>query len=917
MAVLLLALAAAGWAAIPRSAHAPGNPALLAVLAVTLAAWYGGFGPGVLVTALAAALSASPEPSASRVGRLLLFVTQGTLISLLMESLHASRRRTEKSESQMRTLFEGTADAILLVDDRGAIRAANPAAERVFGYPAAVLIGNSIESVLPGTSPEGARTGTALQLLTAPAPDRPALGLRRDGSTFPVEVTAGTLLLEGHQYTSVVARDITKRKKAEEAARESAELLRVVTDTARVGLVLVDESHRYLHANRASIRMLGLPGPNLVGLGMADLLSTVYDERMRSHLDRALRGERVTDEMSLPPAAEPGEAPRFYRVDYEPHVAATGVRQVVVVLVEITQLRMAETAFKENEGRLGLFIEHAPAAIAMFDRDMRYIAVSRRWLTDYRLGDRTLVGLCHYDVFPDLPEPWKEVHRRALAGEVIRSNEDYYKRTDVSEFWIRWEVRPWLNTSGEIGGVVIATQDITERKRAEVANARLAAIVDSSEDAIVGKDLNGVITSWNAAAERLFGYSAAEAVGRNVTLLIPPERLEEESEILARVRAGKPVEHYETVRKRKDGRRVDVSLTVSPVRDADGRIIGASKIARDISERKRALDEIRQHAMLLDQAFDPILAWELDGPIKFWNEGATRLYGFDAGEAIGHASHELLQTVFPAGFDEFNASLRGRGCWEGELRHRTKNLDWVAVDSRMTVVPRPDRRVWVLESNRDVTDRKRAEERLRRSTERLEALSRQLLRAQEDERRRIAQGAHDEIGQGLTAAEDQPPPGRLRRGRLGPPDGVRRDRRPHAGPGPGDGARPPPFHARRPRFGRRPEVVRRSVREPHRAVRPVPRRTGGPPDRPRDRDGVLPHRPGSPDQHRPARPGDAVQRRVAEPPRGASTRRPGQRSRVRPGGGAAERVAREERRGARDDRAGRTGRRASFVRADP
>src|SRR5262245_15912423 len=121
----------------------------------------------------------------------------------------------------------------------------------------------------------------------------------------------------------------------------------------------------------------------------------------------------------------------------------------------------------------------------------------------------------------------------------------------------------------------------------ELTDFRLAAIVESSDDAIISKDLNGIITSWNSSAERLFGYSADEAIGRSITLLIPPDRLDEEPKILERLRRGERVDHFETIRMRKDGSRLDISLTISPVRNAAGKIVGASKIARDITERKQ------------------------------------------------------------------------------------------------------------------------------------------------------------------------------------------------------------------------------------------------------------------------------------------------------------------------------------------
>jgi PAS domain S-box-containing protein len=150
---------------------------------------------------------------------------------------------------------------------------------------------------------------------------------------------------------------------------------------------------------------------------------------------------------------------------------------------------------------------------------------------------------------------------------------------------------PLRDRSGALTGAVNTLIDITERKRSEQFEKRLAAIVTSSEDAIVSKDLDGIIRTWNRGAERLFGYTAEDIIGKSVTLLIPVDRHDEECHILSRIRRGECVDHYETVRQRKDGSLVEISLTVSPIKDAEGRIVGASKIARDITERKRAQEQ--------------------------------------------------------------------------------------------------------------------------------------------------------------------------------------------------------------------------------------------------------------------------------------------------------------------------------------
>ena len=168
--------------------------------------------------------------------------------------------------------------------------------------------------------------------------------------------------------------------------------------------------------------------------------------------------------------------------------------------------------------------------------------------------------------------------------------------------------------------------------------ALLSAIVDSSDDAIVSKTVDGIITSWNRAAEKMFGYSANEVIGRSIRLIIPPELQAEEDYVLGQIRRGERVEHYETVRQTKDGRIVDISLTVSPIRNAQGEVVGASKIARDISDRKR-LESLM--SAVIDSSGDAIVTKDLNGVITSWNGGCredVRLFG-QRGDRSIHPSH--------------------------------------------------------------------------------------------------------------------------------------------------------------------------------------------------------------------------------------------------------------------------------------
>lgn len=239
--------------------------------------------------------------------------------------------------------------------------------------------------------------------------------------------------------------------------------------------------------------------------------------------------------------------------------------------------------------------------------------------------------------------------------------------------------------------------------------ARLAAILESADVAIYCEDLTGTITLWNPAAERLYGYPAAEMVGHPMTPLIPPDRAAEEQDIRRRVEAGEQIDRYETVRRRKDGVRVAVSLSVSPLRSQSGEIVGASKFAHDVTERKRLDAQLWQTSRLVDLAWDAILAWDFDGGVTVWNSGCERLYGYPASEALGQVSHELLRTVHPEGRREFLEKLRETRQWFGDLRQQTRDGRTVLVESRQQVLEN-DGRLLVLETNRDLTERRRIDE---------------------------------------------------------------------------------------------------------------------------------------------------------------------------------------------------------------
>ena len=279
------------------------------------------------------------------------------------------------------------------------------------------------------------------------------------------------------------------------------------------------------------------------------------------------------------------------------------------------------------------------------------------------------------------------------------------------------------------------------------ARARLAAIVESSDDAIISKNLDGIITSWNSGAQRIFGYTAEEAIGMPVTMLMPDERKDEEPGILARIRKGERIDHYETVRQHKNGQRIHISLTVSPIRSEDGTVIGASKIARDITQRKTNQVEIEKLAAIVDSSSDAIITKDLNGYITSWNPGAEKVFGYTAEEAIGQHVTMLMP---PDRVDEEPGILSRIRSGEAVSHYETirKSKDGRLLDISLNVSPIYDEKGTVIGASkiaRDITEHKRLV-----SAEREAEMMHRLVETQESERHRIARDLHDHIGQQMT-----------------------------------------------------------------------------------------------------------------------------------------------------------------------
>ncbi|WP_243286872.1 PAS domain-containing hybrid sensor histidine kinase/response regulator [Geothrix terrae] len=277
----------------------------------------------------------------------------------------------------------------------------------------------------------------------------------------------------------------------------------------------------------------------------------------------------------------------------QPVVVGGRVVRVQGTFQDITDRKRTELALRESQGRLQMLIDHAPAALAMFDREMRYLAVSRRWLSDFHLGDQAILGRSHYDIFPEIPEAWREAHRRGLAGEVMQSEEDRFVRQDGTVYWRRWELRPWHAGDGTVGGIVIFSEDITGRVEAIQAlreseqRFRLALRNAPVSVAVQDRDLR-YVWAYNHRTAR-----PEDVVGRRDADLFSPDQAARLDELKRKV-LEEGAEIHQQMWLDRPGRRLFLDFYCEPMRDAEGRITGVGTATVDLTPVREAEEERRR-----------------------------------------------------------------------------------------------------------------------------------------------------------------------------------------------------------------------------------------------------------------------------------------------------------------------------------
>jgi PAS domain S-box-containing protein len=512
---------------------------------------------------------------------------------------------------------------------------------------------------------------------------------------------------------------------------EQGERLRTTLASIGDGVIATDAAGRITKMNAVAESLTGWTDDEAAGRPLSDVFHILNEQSrlpVENPAEQALREgetvrlanhtiliakdgtERAIDDSAAPIRCKVGE-----------------IVGAVLVFRDVTERRRIASGIRRSERELSEFFDNASVPIHWLGPDGKIIRANPSELRMLGYEEEQFVGRPVSDFYGETAVI-NEMLVRLADAETVREQPAWVCCKDGSVRDVLIDASAFFE-DGKLVRSSWFTRDVTVLKRAQQAQARLAAIVRSSDDAIVGKNLDGIVQSWNDSAERIFGYTAGEAVGRHISFLIPADRLYEEDEILTKIRAGEAIDHFESVRVRKDGRRVQVSLTISPIRDDSGRIIGASKIARDITSRKYAEQQLRESEerfrTLADSA--PMLIWMTgaDKRATWFNKVWLDFVGPGSEEEPGDWAANIHTDDLGsslAGYSEF-FDRREPFVMEFRLRRNDGNHRWMICRGVTRFAP-DGTFLGYLASCADIHDRVLAEEALRRKSSALETIHR-------------------------------------------------------------------------------------------------------------------------------------------------------------------------------------------------
>ena len=667
----------------------------------------------------------------------------------LIESLDQKEMQLRESRDLLYTTLNSIGDAVISTNAAGRITFVNPVTRSILRQTEASLVGKNldenfkiineytraaVQSPVEKVLREGAIVGMANHTVLL-CPDGREVPI--DDSAAPIRGAAGDL-----QGTVLVFRDITERRRAEQASR----LLSSIVESSDDAIISKDLNGIVTSWNAGAERVFGYTAREMIGKPIATIAAPDRLDEMPAILERIRNGDRV-DHYETVRKTKDGTLINIALTVSPVRDASGRIVGASKIARDITERKRADERLQatEQEARearewLSATLSSIGDAVIATDDAGKVTLLNpvAARLTGWAQEDAAgrpldeVFDISNEETGAKVENPVSKVLREARI--VGLANHTQLTARDGRVIPIDDSAAPIRGANDKLQGSVLVFRDITERRRAEQITQLLSSIVESSDDAVISKDLNGVVTSWNASAERIFGYTANEMIGKPINTIAAPDRLEEMPAILERIRNGDKVEHHETIRKTKNGALIDISLTVSPVRDASGRIVGASKIARDITEKKRAEERLRAKeqearearellSATLSSIGDGVIATDNAGTVTLLNPVAASLTGWAQEDAKGRA----LDEVFDISNEETGAKVESpvrKVLREGHIANHTrltaKNGRVVPIDDSAAQIHDADGVAGVVMVFRDVTERRKAEQELTRLKDQLD-----------------------------------------------------------------------------------------------------------------------------------------------------------------------------------------------------
>ncbi|MBA4849440.1 PAS domain S-box protein [Emticicia sp. BO119] len=560
----------------------------------------------------------------------------------------AAEAQAIKIENRFQALVENAEDIIILLNADGIILYVSPSFEKLTGFNANEIVGGPN---MPLMHPEQAHETKAIfkKLLKTPGLAIPRINRlkHKNGHYIWVEGYI-TNLLHDDNVQAIVSNyhDITERIKAAELIRQSEINLTTIFENTSEAFLLMDTNRivKAFNSNAKKIGFLNRDRELKIGYDALDFIDDSRKDFVKSLFDRALGGEHLQYDRMY--QHDNGE---IYWVDFSIKLVVENGQSAGLCITgrDITARKLAEEELTKRELRFRSILKNSHDMLFLFDAEgkIEFLSPAIERLFGYESHEveiQNILDSIHPHDFENVMHQLREAFHNPDVPVSIRFRK---QKRDGSYVWLEGTLTNML-PNPDINVMVANFRDITERKLFEEQQALFVSIVNSSEDAILSISLENIILTWNKGAEKLFNYTAEEVIGQNCNLILPQDRYQEEIEIIDKIKKGISVNFYETQRLNKNGQLTDISLIISPIKDSNGRITGASKIARDISDKKKAEDTIKNNEKrfrsLLQNSNDGLSLLTVDGVMLEISPTGKKITGFEEDEMIGQARYDLI-----------------------------------------------------------------------------------------------------------------------------------------------------------------------------------------------------------------------------------------------------------------------------------